>query len=152
MHSQLCIYISVRKKFKGADNLKRRTKFNTDIEVLDKDEAEDTGFIEGDINLGRPIASFNFGGFSSETPPLIKAVEVPKPQAKLFMSSLNGLTPPVDGEHFTVKRSYQLRPSTVRKLNELKTRHPDINVYLNTILDGAIAHYYDYIVNKEGKF
>jgi hypothetical protein len=49
---------------------------------------------------------------------------------------------------FRYKRCYQFRESTVRMLNELKAAHPDVNVYLNTILDEAIRHYYKYFFHK----
>lgn len=65
--------------------------------------------------------------------------------------SARGLTPEIDGERLCIKRSYQYRESTLRKLNELKAVHPDVNVYLNTIIDAAINHYYDYIMNQGGK-
>lgn len=61
-----------------------------------------------------------------------------------------GITPPIDGEMFDIKRSYTFRQSTVRKLNELKAIHPDINVYMNTIVDAAINYYYNYIINENG--
>jgi len=62
----------------------------------------------------------------------------------------NGITPPIDGESFDIKRTYPLRKSTARKLNELKAAHPDINAYLSTILDTAIVHYYNYIFHQGG--
>lgn len=62
----------------------------------------------------------------------------------------NGITPPVDGEPFGIKRTYPLRKSTIRKLNELKAAHPDVNAYLSTILDAAIVHYYNYIFLEGG--
>lgn len=65
--------------------------------------------------------------------------------------SARGLTPEIEGERLCIKRSYQYRESTLRKLNELKAVHPDVNVYLNTIIDAAINHYYDYIMNQGGK-
>ena len=43
-----------------------------------------------------------------------------------------------------------LRSSTVRKLNELKSIHPDLNTYVSTLVDLAIAHYYDHIINEGG--
>lgn len=64
----------------------------------------------------------------------------------------NGITPPVDGEYFTVKRSYMLRESTIRKLNQLKGMHPDINTYICTIVDAAINHYFDFVKDNDGKF
>lgn len=63
----------------------------------------------------------------------------------------NGMAPPVDGEYLDVKRTYMLRESTVRKVNELKSLHPDINTYVSTIVDAAISYYYEHIVNGDGK-
>jgi hypothetical protein len=59
----------------------------------------------------------------------------------------NGRTPPVDGEAFDMVRSYTLRRSTVRILSKIKAIHSDDNVYLNTIVDEAIRHYYEYLKN-----
>lgn len=59
----------------------------------------------------------------------------------------NGRTPPVDGEVFDMIRTYTLRRSTVRILSKIKAIHDDDNVYLNTIVDEAIRHYYDYLKN-----
>ncbi|WP_017209983.1 hypothetical protein [Clostridium beijerinckii] len=65
-------------------------------------------------------------------------------------SVANGMAPPIDGEFLDTKRTYMLRASTVRKINELKSIHPDLNTYVSTIVDLAIAHYYNYIVNEGG--
>jgi hypothetical protein len=45
-----------------------------------------------------------------------------------------------------------MRPSTVRKLNALKTKHPDVNALLNTIVDMAVSHYYNYIFSEKRSF
>ncbi|MVX65929.1 hypothetical protein GKZ28_19815 [Clostridium chromiireducens] len=66
-------------------------------------------------------------------------------------SIANGMTPPINGEFLDTKRTYMLRASTVRKINELKSIHPDLNTYVSTIVDLAIANYYNYIVNEGGK-
>ena len=66
-------------------------------------------------------------------------------------SVANGMAPPIDGEFLDTKRTYMLRASTVRKINELKSIHPDLNTYVSTIVDFAINHYYNYIVNECGK-
>lgn len=65
-------------------------------------------------------------------------------------SVVNGMAPPIDGEFLDTKRTYMLRSSTVRKINELKSIHPDLNTYVSTIVDLAIAHYYNHIVNEGG--
>lgn len=133
----------------------RKKKDSSDVESLDMYNLEEDGFIEGDIDAGRSIASFSFGSnvllqnnssSSQETvstqskDTAVLNVQTDKPIPK-------GLTPPIDGEHFSIKRCYQLRPSTLRKLNELKAKHDNINVYLNTIVDAAIRHYHDYVIN-----
>ncbi|MCM0647669.1 hypothetical protein NBE98_04670 [Clostridium swellfunianum] len=58
-------------------------------------------------------------------------------------------TPLIDGEGFDIKRTYKLRESTARMLNEIKAVHPDVNVYMNTIVDAAIRHYYEFIFSKQ---
>ncbi|NFI03477.1 hypothetical protein FC959_03505 [Clostridium botulinum] len=63
----------------------------------------------------------------------------------------NGSTPPIDGEAANIKRSYTLRKSTVKKINELKSIHPDINVCVSTIVDIAIAYYHEHIINNNIK-
>lgn len=63
----------------------------------------------------------------------------------------NGIAPPINGEYLDVKRTYMLRSSTVRKLNELKSIHPELNTYVSTIVDIAIAHYYNHVINEGGK-
>ena len=60
----------------------------------------------------------------------------------------NGATPILDGETPDVKRTYTLRASTVRKVNELKSIHPDINACVSTIVDRALEHYYKYITEE----
>lgn len=62
----------------------------------------------------------------------------------------NSIAPPIDGEFLDVKRTYMLRASTVRKINELKSIHPELNTYVSTIVDMAIAHYYNHIINEGG--
>ena len=65
-----------------------------------------------------------------------------------FEKNFKGTTPPIDGEYFTIKRGYKLRPSTVRRLHEIKAGHSDINIYMNTIIDKAINHYYEEVFLK----
>ncbi|MBN1075026.1 hypothetical protein DVV91_11810 [Clostridium botulinum] len=63
----------------------------------------------------------------------------------------NGAAPSIDGEAANIKRSYTLRKSTVRKINELKSIHPNINVCVSTIVDIAIAYYHEHIINNNIK-
>jgi hypothetical protein len=119
------------------------------IECLDG-EADDEGFIEGDIDTGKVLSTFSFG--MSAASDANKAYEMLKGQNQPYSSASRGLTPPVNGEHFTIKRSYAMRASTVRKLNALKAKHPDVNALYNTIVDMAVSHYYNYIFSENGSF
>ncbi|MCM0647420.1 hypothetical protein NBE98_03390 [Clostridium swellfunianum] len=123
--------------------MKSKKKLSFNMEELDFNEAEDEGFIEGEVNFGTPIATFSFGESFEQPAPLISnANSFNNPQKGL------GLTPTIDGEAFSIKRGYQFRPSTLRKLVELKSKHSDVNAYLNTILDEAINFYYNYVISK----
>ena len=62
------------------------------------------------------------------------------------LSLVNGLTPPIDGEKLEHKRSYVLRFSTLKKLEQIKAMHPDI-VYVSSIVDMAINYYFDSLEN-----
>jgi hypothetical protein len=140
---------------------KGKKKSSTSIESLDSMDFEEEGFIEGDFDFGIPVAAFSFGSKKD-----IDVKEAPVQNQNIFnkpgkrnpskdhviTSYPKGITPPVDGEQYTVQRCHQYRPSTLRKLNELKAKHPDVNVYLNTIIDEAIVHYYNYIFNDGGDF
>jgi hypothetical protein len=135
-----------------------KKKFNSDVEILDAVEVEEEGFIDGEIKLGKTKATFNFGMDSSaqENKPLLEPHMVESKTGSLFMfnnkaknTSPKGITPAVDGESYSIKRGYQFRPSTIRKLHEIRARHSDVNVYLNTILDEAILHYYNYLFNSD---
>jgi hypothetical protein len=151
-----CIYVFEKKSFKGDENLipmngstKRKSKSTSKIQSLDAEDADDEGFIEGDINTGNVLRAFSFG---MSTALEKKKPEMPSTQNQPLASAPRGLTPPVKGEQYTVKRSYTMRPSTVKKLNALKTEHPDVNVLFNTMVDMAISHYYNYIFNEHGSF
>jgi hypothetical protein len=61
-----------------------------------------------------------------------------------------GITPPVDGENFEIKRTFLFRYSTIRLLNKLKAEHEDVNAYLSSIIDEAIRFYYKEC-HKEGE-
>ncbi len=110
-----------------------------------EEEYEEAGFC--DVPAGTPVAQFNFENDSDSFG--FKSSQYITDTRKL-KSKPNGKTPPVDGESFEINRTFTLRKSTVRHLSELKAAHPDINVYLNSIVDKALNHYYDYIFNKNG--
>lgn len=60
----------------------------------------------------------------------------------------NGASHIIDGEAPDSKRCYNLRSSTVRKISELKSIHPDINICVSTIVDLAVYYYYSCIMEE----
>lgn len=128
-----------------------------------EDNSEEFNGICDDIS-GTPISSFTFDNEISakETLTEEKAAEVALTNSAFSnkddtkandkkKSTLFKPTPPVDGEALNVQRSYKIRRSTARMLNEIKAIHPDVNVYMNIIVDEAIRNYHDYIFNKGGR-
>ena len=103
-------------------------------------------------SLGECIAVFSFDNNSSdsETSTTDAISDASKNVSQRITPLSNGATPILDDEVPTIKRSYTLRPSTIRKLNELKSLHPVINVCVSTIVDAALDHYYTYITKEGG--
>jgi len=138
-------------------------KRNEFIETLDCDDFDEECMIDGEYDerlFGKAIASFNFeenippggGHLIFENKPDKAAFDqntMPIDNRKGKLCA-NGITPPVDGEVFDINRTYKLRRSTAKMLNELKAAHPNVNVYMNTIVDASIRHYYNHIFHEDG--
>ncbi|SHI57280.1 hypothetical protein [Clostridium intestinale] len=69
---------------------------------------------------------------------------------KIIRGGTKRRTPAVDGEEFEIKRTYMMRRSTVKMLNQLKGLSDDVDIHMNTIIDIAIRHYFN-SVTEEGK-
>ena len=106
----------------------------TDYVPLSKDAVASFCFTDEAKKEVQPVTKINF------TPPSLEDNRH-KPQP-------NGITPPIDGEFFDVRRSYSFRKSTLIKLNQIKGTSPDFNIYMNTIIDSAICFYYDHVMKK----
>lgn len=127
---------------------------NKKVEHLNDDAHVEEGFSEETTNLdGEVVQQFTFKESNDENKSTVSNETTINSNAPATTKKKTpkGLTPPIDGESFDIKRSYQFRESTLRMLNELKNNHPDINVYLNTIVDAAIRNYYDYIIVQGNK-
>lgn len=141
------------------------------IYILNKDNEENMEiccFTEAANIVGTPVASFNFNDDAAALNLPVKdnqapAITTDKTSADIksaipdklidnrtLQSQPNGITPPVNGEHFEIKRTFIFRRSTLRKLNKLKAAHPDENAYLSSIVDAALQHYYNHIFNEGG--
>lgn len=137
--------------------MKKENKINDPIDEFNSEEdLEELNGICEDIT-GIPISSFNFekDTLSRENLSTANVTSLP-PSVDSFTDNRKvkteapGITPPIDGEFFDTQRCYKIRNSTARMLNEIKAVHPNVNVYMNTIVDAAIRNYYDFIFNKDG--
>lgn len=120
--------------------------------VLDKndlayeEEVEENGICE--LTGDTTIASYDFSGDAvqpvkdANNENTLKEETIPLADNRKGKNSANDISSPIDNEPFKYKRCYLFRESTLRMLNEIKAKHPDINVYLNKIIDEAIRHYY----------
>ena len=69
---------------------------------------------------------------------------------KIIRGGTKRRTPAVDGEEFEIKRTYMMRRTTVKMLNQLKGLSDDVDIHMNTIIDIAIRHYFNSVI-EEGK-
>lgn len=134
----------------------RKNNTNNYIEDLTSEEDYEHDGICEDIS-GTPVSSFSFTEENNSNELLFqnnKSVSCPSNNNLLDNRKLKTqatvITPDIDGEPLDTQRCYKIRNSTARMLNEIKAAHPDVNVYMNTIVDSALRHYYDYIFNNDG--
>lgn len=151
--------------------IQKNPLYDTDsITSFDDDEFNDEEicFSDGDIKpIGSLIASFNFQPHTSNNETTITTLPTDdnihtnsKENNTSNTTSVtalhdnrknpfpNGITPPIAGESLNIKRTYLLRASTIKKLNELRACHPDLTVCVSSIVDEAISYYYDYIITQ----
>ena len=96
------------------------------------------------------ICLFSIADVNPEKPSTVKKEIKDTPiQDNRNIPMANGALPAINGETFNLRRTYLLRESTIRKLNELKGSHDDINIYVSFIVDAAICNYHKFI-NEEG--
>ncbi len=90
-----------------------------------------------DLSKGRVESQFSF---NSNNSPVLNINVQDEDFVKLNINSKETLE-----ENLTVKRSYTLRPSTVKMLQELKVFiYDDPYIKYNDIVDAAIRLFYDY--------
>ena len=103
------------------------------------------------ISLGECVSVFSFD--NNDSPSKNSTADIIFDTSKIssrIKPLSNGATPILNDEIPTIKRSYTLRASTIRKLNELKSLHPVLNICVSTIVDSAVDHYYTYITKEGG--
>ena len=124
-------------------------------DICYEEECEEIGFEEPGEIKGNLVEGFSFTNepvqFTHTVPDTAEKPKVEKQKSKKNntdildmrkLSIVNGLTPPIAGEKLEYKRCYMLRFSTLKKLEQIKAMHPDI-VYVSSIVDMAINHYFD---------
>lgn len=139
----------------GFDNLILGSPVAT-FSFSDNIEEASNGTSSNSIDLTCPSNSSNYAHSATEKIKKEITYNTINTSSEIFdnrtdKAAPNGITPPIDGEHFDIKRGYTFRKSTIRKLNELKAAHPDVNVYLSTIIDEAINHYFNYVFLENNK-
>lgn len=124
---------------------KSKNIYKDDFTVEDDAELSICNLVEGEpIIEGNILKSFSFED-SEDNTTYNSSDDKTIFDQRTSKANPNGRTPPIDGEAFDMVRTYVLRRSTVRILSKIKAIHVDDNVYLNTIVDEAIRHYYDYL-------
>ena len=142
---------------------------NVDIESTyeDDDVINDCFSFDESIPAGNQVASFSFGSSNNNpipektiakrqetkiqstiTPTTAKEITKEKIHDNRNNKFANGITPPIDNEPLNIRRTYLLRASTIKKINQLVAYDDDINVYVSTIVDKAINFYYDSVINQ----
>ena len=141
----------------------RKSKTNsknisTDIPELCYDEEVEENGICNHLPTGRAVAVFSFNNDTMPADKVIikeQPVDIAKPVTQLDIIDTRtlrpqafGKTPSINGEAFERSRTFMFRISTIRVLNKIKAEDPDENIYLSSIIDNAILHYANYIINK----
>lgn len=131
--------------------IKSNKNVKNDFEV--KDDQYVCSFDADETSLGECISVFSFDKdkyFDSKSSSSTILLDACENTDAINNASENFTIYNLENEVSTIKRSYNLRTSTIRKLNELKSIHPNLTVSVSTIVDAALDHYYTYI-KKEGE-
>ena len=98
------------------------------------------------------VSAHNISNSQNNTSTNSKTItQEPQNLSAFPVQKIRGLTPKIDGEGFDIKRCYQFRSSTIKKLNQLKGESDNINIYLNEIIDAAICFYHDSVFAAHSK-
>lgn len=115
---------------------KKKSSKKEEIENLCSDEETEISFVDNPVIKGKKVACFDFDS-PGDTEEDISFVKEEKATA---------LCPKAEK---ALKRSYMLSPSTIRKIDELKAKHPSLSTYVSTIVEDSINFYYDYVMNLD---
>lgn len=119
--------------------------FNIDLSDIDtedepkEEEIEECCFDGVVIPDGKIVAAFDFSGDDDFN---LKNNKVETQNLVAANSS------PTINDEPTSRRTYVLKASTIRKLNEIKSIHPNLNILMSGIVDEAISYYCDFLKNN----
>lgn len=116
---------------------KKKSSKKEEIENLCSDEEAEICFVDNPVIKGKKVASFEFD-YPGKAEENITFEKEEKIAAPLSLKTEKAL-----------KRSYMLSPQTIRKVDELKAKHPSLTTYVSTIVEDAINFYYDYVMNLD---
>lgn len=105
-------------------------------------------FTEGEVTDEKVIKRFEIDEMLKNR----NITEAPS-QENLSVSKTNRIDSRVaalEEEAFSIRKNFTIRESTAQMLNELKFLHPNVNIRLNVLIDNAIRHYHEYIIEQGG--
>lgn len=130
---------------KSSKNKDITLDFNIDLSDVDtedeskEEEIEECCFDGVVIPDGKIVAAFDFSGDDDFN---FKKNKV-KTQNLVAANSSSS----TDDEPAS-RRTYVLKASTIRKLNEIKSFHPNLNILMSGIVDEAISYYCNFLKNN----
>ena len=119
--------------------------FNIDLSDVDtedepkEEEIEECCFDGVVIPDGKIVAAFDFSGDDD--------FNFKKNKVKTQNLVAANSSPSTDDEPAS-RRTYVLKASTIRKLNEIKSFHPNLNILMSGIVDEAISYYCNFLKNN----
>jgi len=113
----------------------RNSKINNNVNSLNEDNIDETAFEDNPRIKGKAVAKFSFG-------------EDKAPEQKENKNAEDKIINNIRTNE-TFKRSYMLTQDCIRKIETLKAIHPSLTTYLSDIVELAVDHYYEYMINKK---
>ena len=130
---------------KSSKNKDITLDFNIDLSDVDtedepkEEEIEECCFDDVVIPDGKIVAAFDFSGDDD--------FNFKKNKVKTQNLVAANSSPSTDDEPAS-RRTYVLKASTIRKLNEIKSFHPNLNILMSGIVDEAISYYCNFLKNN----
>lgn len=128
----------------------KNTKNSRGVNSLNEDDVDEVGFVDNPKIKGEKVSHFSFGEEKADEKEKAPEQEENKRAAAEKISKdkedkvINNIR-----NNETFKRSYMLTQDCIRKIETLKAIHPSLTTYLSDIVELAVDHYYEYMINKK---